>query len=85
MNKKLKPARVVHPGVILRKEMVARDWNLVRLGEQVKMGLITLSCVMDGYADVTQEIADRLAAGLGTSSELWMNLQKQYDEENSDE
>jgi addiction module HigA family antidote len=40
---------------------------------------VTLSRLLNGKAGISASMALRLAAALGTSPELWMNMQSQYD------
>jgi len=40
---------------------------------------VTLSRVLNGKAGISAAMAIRLAAALGTTPELWMNMQSQYD------
>ena len=40
---------------------------------------MTLARVLNGKAGISAAIAIRLAAALGTTPELWMNMQSQYD------
>ena len=40
---------------------------------------VTLSRVLNGKAGISAKMALRLATALGTSPELWMNMQTQYD------
>jgi len=40
---------------------------------------VTLSRVLNGKVGISAAVAIRLAAALGTTPELWMNMQSQYD------
>jgi len=40
---------------------------------------VTLSRVLNGKAGISAAMAIRLAVALGTTPELWMNMQSQYD------
>jgi addiction module HigA family antidote len=40
---------------------------------------VTLSRVLNGKAGISASMALGLAAAFGTSPELWMNMQSQYD------
>jgi antitoxin HigA-1 len=40
---------------------------------------VTLSRLLNGKAGISADMALRLAAAFGTSPELWMNMQSQYD------
>jgi len=74
------PANPVHPGMMLLEEFLLPagltqtafadciGWTRARLNEFVR-----------GKRGVTAEAALDLAAALGTSAKLWMNLQATYD------
>ena len=47
-----------------------------RMGTNTK----TLSNLVNGKANITNDLAKKLSVMMGTSSELWLNLQKAYDE-----
>ena len=77
MAKKLKP---LHPGEVLREEF------LVPLG--LSAGALAKACVLprtrieriaSEQTGVTADTALRLAKALGTTAELWLNLQNDYD------
>jgi addiction module HigA family antidote len=46
---------------------------------QLKISRVTLSRVLNGKAGISARMALRLAAAFGTSPELWVNMQSQYD------
>ena len=73
----LKPAEVFHPGDALR-DMLASSG---KYGDLVNTGLSPdfIQRLLDGNARINSVTAKRLAAGLGTSASLWVNLQDQYD------
>lgn len=73
-----KPAEVFHPGEHLR-EMLASSG---KYGDLVKAGLSPdfIQLLLNGKARINPVTAKRLAAGLGTSASLWVNLQDQWDE-----
>ena len=76
----MKSSRPVHPGRIVRREMVARKWsdeNMLDFGiDRVTTGKLLL-----GEINVDVELADKLSHAFGTSNALWLNLQKRYDGE----
>jgi HTH-type transcriptional regulator/antitoxin HigA len=71
-------ARVPAPGQILRREIEARGWTQKDLA--VKMGLDaqTLGQIADGRQPITPKVARQLAAALGTSPDLWLGLETDY-------
>jgi addiction module HigA family antidote len=77
MGKKLAP---MHPGEVLREEF------LVPLG--VSAGALARTCglprtrierIASEQSGVTADTALRLAKALGTTAQLWLNLQTDYD------
>lgn len=79
-KRNLTPVKPIHPGEMLLEEFLlpvgktqaafAREvgWTKARLNELIK-----------GKRGVTAEAALDLAAALGTSARLWMNLQATFD------
>lgn len=68
----------VHPGLILKRELVARDLsaNKIALALHVPSGRIT--SILNGKRAVTPETAVRLSRYFGNSAQFWMNLQTRY-------
>ena len=69
-----------HPGVILREEFV-EPLGLTQTGlaEKLRTTFRTVNEIMNGKRNVSPDMALRLARFFGTSEELWLNLQDQYD------
>ena len=76
-----KPAEVVRPSVYLKDELKARHWDNLWY-----LNYIFGSCSRDiidiiyNGASITDKTARVIAKELGTSAELWLNLQKAWDE-----
>ena len=66
-----------HPGRVLRQYL--GNLAVSRAAEHLHVTRVTLSRVLNGKAGISENMALRLAAALGTSPELWMNMQAQYD------
>ena len=66
-----------HPGLVLREYLGAMAVS--RAAEHLRTTRVTLSRVLNGKAGISAKMAIRLAAALGTTPELWMNMQAQYD------
>ncbi len=66
-----------HPGVVLREYL--GDLSISTAAAHLCVTRVTLSRILNGKAGISAAMALRLAAGLGTSPELWMNMQSQYD------
>ena len=66
-----------HPGEILREHMGAM--TVSNLAAHLGVSRVTLSRLLNGNAGVSADMALRLSEALGTSPELWLNLQTQFD------
>lgn len=70
--------QVFPPGEILREELAAREWSQVDLAEILGRPAKLVNEIIAGKRAITPETAQGLADALGTSPELWMNLEAQY-------
>ena len=66
-----------HLGLILREYL--GDLPVTTAAVQLRITRMTLSRVLNGKAGISAAMAIRLAAALGTTPELWMNMQSQHD------
>jgi HTH-type transcriptional regulator / antitoxin HigA len=69
---------VYPPGEILREELEARNWTQGDLAEILGRPLTRINEIICGKRAITPETAKGLAAALGTSAELWLNLESAY-------
>jgi addiction module HigA family antidote len=53
--------------------------SVTAASESLGVTRAALSRILNGHAGITADMALRLAEALGTSAELWVNLQTQYD------
>jgi addiction module HigA family antidote len=67
-----------HPGEVLR-EWLPEDMTVTQAAKELQVSRVTLSKVLNGKAGVTAGMALRLSAWLGTSADLWMGMQSQWD------
>ena len=76
----MKPRRPVHPGEMLLEEFL-RPMSVSQRQFAAKLGWTTakLNELVKGKRGVTAETALDLAKALGTSPEIWMNLQMTWD------
>jgi HTH-type transcriptional regulator / antitoxin HigA len=77
MNARI-PAEVFPPGEYLKDELEARNWTQAEFAEILGKDTRLVYEVVNGKRAITPETAIVLAAALGTSPELWMNLESQY-------
>lgn len=69
-----------HPGGILRRQYIEPlDLTVTELARSLGVSRKTLSKILNERGSVTAEMALRLGRAFGTSPDLWMNLQKNYD------
>lgn len=66
-----------HPGQVLREYL--GETAVSTAAAHLRVTRVTLSRLLNGKAGISAAMALRLAAALGTSPELWMNMQSQYD------
>lgn len=66
-----------HPGLVLREYL--GDIPVSTAAEHLRVTRVTLSRLLNGKAGISASMALRLAGALGTSPELWMNMQSQFD------
>ena len=78
VNKKRKPS---HPGKIL-EELYIKPLKIQKALFAEKMGISrnTLYKILKGKSHITANVALKLSKALNTSVELWLNLQKKYDQ-----
>lgn len=66
-----------HPGLVLREYL--GDMAVAAAAAHLRVTRVTLSRVLNGKAGISANMALRLGAALGTSPDLWINMQSQYD------
>ena len=71
-------AEVFAPGEFLRDELEARGWTQGELAEIMGRPTKLVNELIAGKKAITPETAIQLSAALGTSPDLWMNLESQY-------
>ena len=72
------PAEVFPPGDFLKEELDARDWTQTDLAEILGRPMPLVNGIVLGKRRITPDTAKDLAEALGTSAELWMNLESTY-------
>ena len=66
-----------HPGLVLREYL--GEMAVSAAAAHLRVTRVTLSRVLNGKAGISANMALRLGAALGTSPDLWINMQSQYD------
>ena len=69
-----------HPGKILREDfLLPLGLSQTELAEKLQITFRTVNEILNEKRGISPEMAVRLARFFGTSEELWLNLQDQYD------
>ena len=69
-----------HPGEYIRDEMEARGWTTKDLARRMDFSLSTVEGLCREQRRVTRVTAQALNQAFGTSTGLWLRLQRAYDE-----
>ena len=69
----------VHPGEILQDEIDTADISADELADVLDVPLSRVTMILDGHQGITADFALRLARFLGTTPELWLNLQQAWE------
>ena len=67
-----------HPGEVLR-EWLPEKMTVMQAANELQISRVTLSKVLNGKAGVTAGMALRLSAWLGTTPDVWLGMQTQWD------
>ncbi|MGA9524936.1 MAG: HigA family addiction module antitoxin, partial [Myxococcaceae bacterium] len=78
MSENPRPARVVPPGAILKRELDARGWTQKELATIMRRPPQAISEIVSGAKRITAETALELGRALGTSPEFWLNLESNF-------
>jgi HTH-type transcriptional regulator / antitoxin HigA len=74
-NTAMAPAEVFPPGVYLKEEIEARGWTQAEFAEIIGKPAAHVNQIILDKRAITPETAQVIAAALGTSAELWLNLE----------
>lgn len=72
------PAEVFPAGEYLRDELEERGWTVSEFAEIIGRPIQAVSEILNGKKEITTETACALADALGTTPELWLNLQTNF-------
>lgn len=73
------PRDPIHPGKFLADELEALDMTPTQLAAALKVPANRIYQLLAGKRALTADTALRLSQWLGTSAEMWLNLQKLYE------
>ena len=69
----------IHPGKFLADELEAMNMTAAELADTLHVPANRISQILHGKRGITADTALRLSQWLGTSAEIWLNLQKLYE------
>jgi antitoxin HigA-1 len=69
----------IHPGKFLADELDALNMNATELADALHVPPNRVYQILQGKRAITADTALRLSQWLGTSAEIWLNLQKLYE------
>lgn len=71
--------RPVHPGEILRDELEELEMSANAFADALNVPANRISAILKGQRGVTADTALRLSRYLGTTPQVWLNLQKAFE------
>lgn len=78
MTATFRTAEAFSPSEYLREELEARGWTEVEFAQILNRPPQVISEIMNDRKEITPETALEIGHALGTSAELWLNLQATY-------
>ena len=78
MLRDIKPAEAFPPGEYLRDELKAHGWTQRQFAQIIRRPLQRVSEIINGRKRITERTALQIAAALGTSACVWLNLETNY-------
>lgn len=67
-----------HPGEVLR-EWIPEGMTVTMAAEQLGVSRVTLSKILNAKSGVSADMALRLSAWLGTTPEVWLEMQSAWE------
>ena len=67
-----------HPGEVV-KEYLPENVSVTEAAKKLGVSRQAFSAIINGRAGITADMALRLAKSLGTSPDMWLGMQMQYD------
>jgi addiction module HigA family antidote len=68
-----------HPGEVLKEFFIPTGLTVAEAARRLGVSRQALSAILNGRAGVSAEMALRLSKALGTSPDVWLGMQMQYD------
>lgn len=79
--KDLKPAVAIHPGELLQDELASRHLPLSKFINKSGANRRDIVAILQCKAPVTKELAVILGKALDMDPEIWLNVQRNYEED----
>lgn len=67
-----------HPGEVLR-DWLPEEMTVTQAAKELQISRVTLSKLLNGRTGLTAAMALRLSAWLGTTPDVWLGIQTQWD------
>ena len=74
----LMSSMLIHPGEMIKDEIVARGITQKELAQQMGVSYTVFNEILNGKRPVTTEYALLLEAALGINANIWIGLQTEY-------
>jgi HTH-type transcriptional regulator / antitoxin HigA len=78
MSSNPKPLRRYPPGSVLAEELRSRGWTQAQFAAILGRPVQAVNGVLNGKREMTPETALQIAAALGTSAEMWVDMESKY-------
>lgn len=80
MNSLKRNRPLIHPGEFLKAELIeANELTITEVASLLKVSRQALSNIINKKADVSPEMAMRIATVFGGTPDIWLRLQAKYD------
>lgn len=80
-----KSSILIHPGVHIKNIIEDMEINQEEFAKRLGVAPKTVSQIVNGKANISNDVAQKLSTMHGTSVGVWINLQKSYDEKISEQ
>jgi addiction module HigA family antidote len=72
--------RVIHPGELIKSELIkSTGLTVTEVAAMLKVSRQAVSNIINEKADISPEMAVRIAIVFGGTPEIWLRLQAKYD------
>jgi HTH-type transcriptional regulator/antitoxin HigA len=78
-NHRILPSRAIHPGEVLREELLARRISHSDFAKAIDIQTFQLIEFINGNKSFTETLAYKLEHSLGIPSKFWISMQSEYD------